>query len=292
MNTYPGGKAASGVYQQIINQIPPHQVYIEPFLGGGAILRIKRPAPIANIGIDIDALPIADFSDRIPNLQLIRANAIEWLSCQAYQPGTFIYLDPPYLLETRRQQRRIYRYELEASDHIAILDVITRLSGYCSIAISGYASSMYQEALYNWRMITFPAMTRGGKQATECLWMNYQEPLELHDYRFLGCNFRERERIKRKQNRWLNRLQTMPAGERYAMLSVIEQLRAADHARLSDVDIAKTNDVITRAPTPINDDAGSQWCSNAANGDAHRQISLGLAMVASIATNDVEIPPR
>jgi site-specific DNA-adenine methylase len=42
--TYPGGKNGSGVYQQIINQIPPHEIYVEPFLGGGAILRMKKPA--------------------------------------------------------------------------------------------------------------------------------------------------------------------------------------------------------------------------------------------------------
>lgn len=35
--TYFGGKAGSGTYQTIINQIPPHRVYIEPFVGGGAI---------------------------------------------------------------------------------------------------------------------------------------------------------------------------------------------------------------------------------------------------------------
>ena len=42
--TYPGGKNGAGVYQQIINLMPPHDVYIEPFLGGAAILRLKRPA--------------------------------------------------------------------------------------------------------------------------------------------------------------------------------------------------------------------------------------------------------
>ena len=51
--TYPGGKNAPGVYQTIINLMPPHAVYIEPFLGSGAILRLKRPARI-NIGIDTD----------------------------------------------------------------------------------------------------------------------------------------------------------------------------------------------------------------------------------------------
>jgi hypothetical protein len=34
--SYPGGKNGLGVYQAIINRMPPHQVYIEPFLGLGA----------------------------------------------------------------------------------------------------------------------------------------------------------------------------------------------------------------------------------------------------------------
>jgi hypothetical protein len=41
---YAGGKNGAGVYQTIINLMPPHDVYIEPFLGGGAIMRQKRPA--------------------------------------------------------------------------------------------------------------------------------------------------------------------------------------------------------------------------------------------------------
>lgn len=34
MPTYPGGKSGAGVYQTIINQMPPHQLYVEPFAGG------------------------------------------------------------------------------------------------------------------------------------------------------------------------------------------------------------------------------------------------------------------
>lgn len=60
--SYPGGKAGPGVYQQIINQMPPHDVYIEAFLGAGAIMRRKRPAGL-NIGIEADAGVIANFGD-------------------------------------------------------------------------------------------------------------------------------------------------------------------------------------------------------------------------------------
>ncbi len=53
--SYPGGKGKC--YQRLINLMPPHETYIESHLGGGAVLRNKRPAK-ANIGID------ADVSDR------------------------------------------------------------------------------------------------------------------------------------------------------------------------------------------------------------------------------------
>ena len=51
--TYFGGKAGSGTYQTIINQIPPHRTYIEPFVGGGAIWRNKLPATISLLN-DVD----------------------------------------------------------------------------------------------------------------------------------------------------------------------------------------------------------------------------------------------
>jgi hypothetical protein len=64
--------------------------------------------------------------------------------------------------------------------------------------------------------------------------MNYPEPQTLHDYRYLGENFRERERIKRKQIRWRRRLQDMDSSERYAMFSIIDQLSSI-HDENSDI---------------------------------------------------------
>ena len=60
--SYPGGKNGAGVYQKIISLMPPHDVYIEPFLGGGAVMRLKRPASL-NIGCDLSVSAIAAFRD-------------------------------------------------------------------------------------------------------------------------------------------------------------------------------------------------------------------------------------
>ncbi len=39
---YLGSKAASGVYQKIIAEMPPHDTYIETHLGGGAVM-LRKP---------------------------------------------------------------------------------------------------------------------------------------------------------------------------------------------------------------------------------------------------------
>lgn len=68
---YPGGKNGSGVYQTIINLMPPHKVYIEPFLGAGATMRMKRPA-VQNIGIDCDPDALKHFKACIASPDLVK----------------------------------------------------------------------------------------------------------------------------------------------------------------------------------------------------------------------------
>lgn len=224
-STYPGGKNGSGVYQTLINLMPPHRVYVEPFLGGGAIMRIKRPATVS-IGIDSDDDVIAMWcGDEVPGLTVFRYDALDYLNTD-FSADTLIYLDPPYLMSTRSCQRPLYRHEFgDEAQHAALLAIIKRLN--CMVMISGYYSDLYAKELNGWRTATFSAQTRGGTTATEWVWMNFPEPMELHDYRYLGSNFRQRERIKRKQSRWRECLRRMPSIERYAMLSVLEELRTA-----------------------------------------------------------------
>ncbi len=237
---YPGGKNGAGVYQTIINLMPPHEVYIEPFLGGGAIMRQKRPA-LLNIGLDLDAGVIARFDDATggtvisgdarSRFRFQHGDGLAFLRSYPFTGAELVYCDPPYMHETRGRTD-LYRYEMDDRQHAALLDIIKRLP--CRVMLSGYWTERYAAALQHWNSVTFEAMTRAGRIATEWLWFNFPEPVALHDYRYLGEDFRERERIKRKKQRWVTRLHTMPTLERRALLAAIgeawEQLAPAETA--------------------------------------------------------------
>ena len=225
--SYPGGKHGSGVYQQIINRIPPHDAYIEPFLGGGAIMRLKRPARVS-IGIDADPYVIKARQDLdTPNLTLLETDGIRYLEEMLIFPDSFVYCDPPYLMDTRSSGRVMYTHELSDEDHIRLLHAIIALD--CMIMISGYPNAMYDNALPSWHTHTFKTTNRGGGHVTEKLWMNYPQPHELHDYRYLGSNFRDRERLKRKKERWTARLRAMPDLERLMLAAAITETSDTGH---------------------------------------------------------------
>jgi hypothetical protein len=200
----------------------------------------KRPAA-CSIGIDSDAVLISDWRssrtviygdafEPLPGATFVKGDAISYL------PGlvatelrdnarVFVYADPPYLMETRKSKKRIYQHELSSiEEHEELLKMLKSLP--CMVALSGYWSSLYESSLQGWRSINFQARTRRST-ATEWLWMNYPEPVELHDYRYLGENFREREKINRQRKRWRARLERMSALQRYALLSSIAELGGA-----------------------------------------------------------------
>ena len=217
--TYPGGKGGAGVYQKLINEIPPHTTYLETHLGGGAILRHKRPAG-CQVGIDIDAEVIEAWNRNVPpDTELVCSDAVAFLEGFAFQDSEFVYADPPYVMETRRRGDAIYRHEYTKRQHVELLECLKELP--CMVMVSGYWSELYADTLDGWRAFSFEAQTRSGQMATEWAWMNYPECAELHDYRYLGDTFRERERIKRKRKRWVERLKTIPQLERQALLAAL-----------------------------------------------------------------------
>jgi hypothetical protein len=222
---YPGGKGGAGVYQTIINLMPPHDVFVDAFLGSGALMRHKRPAGL-NIGIDCDAEAIravtesgiAEPSDTRFRFEI--GDALAFLRSYRFAGRELVYCDPPYMHQTRGRPD-YYRFEMKDSQHAELLDILRGLP--CRVMISGYWTELYEARLTGWNATTFQAMTRAGRTATEWLWYNFPAPVVLHDYQFLGGDFRQRERIKRKKKRWTERLHRLPPLERQALLAAIEE---------------------------------------------------------------------
>lgn len=221
---YPGGKNAPGTYQQIINLIPPHDVFVEPFVGSGAVFINKRPADI-NVVNDINPRIAAEWEHyQLTDGKLIVHcdDAIE--VCNKYQAlrRSFVYLDPPYLYSTRRGgQRKIYLFEAGDEEYHEKL-ILWALEAKCMVLISGYDHYFYNQALSNWNTHSWQVRTRVG-YAIEKVWYNYPTPVILHDDSYLGRNFREREKIKLKRQRWINRFSSLDEPVRVSILSELNR---------------------------------------------------------------------
>lgn len=223
---YPGNKSADGVYHRIIGLMPPHDVYVEAFAGSGAIFRNKKPAA-RSVLIDMDA-DVAGYWRRqeLANVTVVHGDALRVLMDYPWTGRELVYADPPYVRAVRRSQLPIYRHEMTDAQHADLLTVLKCLP--CPVLLSGYRCDLYDAALASWQRFDFLASTHAGP-ALESVWLNY--PLQaLHDWRYLGRNFRERERIKRKQTRWRKRLASMPHLERAAMLDTLLELASSEPA--------------------------------------------------------------
>lgn len=220
---YDGGKGGAGVFQKIINLMPPHDVYIEAFVGGGNIFERKRPA-LASIVIDADAAVTDIWRARdIAACTVICGDAIEFLRSYQWKGGELVYCDPPYVLSSRRGGA-MYRHEMTDDQHRELLAVLAVLP--VPVILSGYRNAIYSDAVPDWNTIDFQAMTRRGV-ATETVWFNFPVPSVLHDLRYVGDNFRARERLKRKKSRWVARLAKMDPLERAVLLDALQAFNLA-----------------------------------------------------------------
>ncbi|MBN8676689.1 MAG: DNA adenine methylase [Chitinophagales bacterium] len=220
---YFGGKGAAGVVHRIINETPRHEVFVSGFLGHCAVMRHKRPAA-RNIGVEINPDVIQTWSraEYAPGwaasqkVEVLPASFLDLEAPEFLKPSTFVYLDPPYMHETRTSRHR-YPFELTDNEHRALLEKIKGLP--CMVALSCYDSGMYRAALEGWRKIKFPAQSRGGLR-TETLYMNYPAPAPdaLHDARYIGENFRQREKSKRRIETILRKVNRLSAEERAVLV--------------------------------------------------------------------------
>ncbi len=249
---YPGAK--NRLASWICSYIPPHQVYLEPYFGSGAVFFNKEPAKIETIndlhGEEVNYFKVirdkpeqlvsllqrtpyardeyeSSFSikevasdverarkfavrcwqgfgssnlykngfrtsqqkgsphttkewrelperllaasERLKNAQIENVPALELIN-RYNTEDVFIYVDPPYLLNTRK--RNLYYYELSNDEHMQLLSLLKSHKG--KILVSGYDNELYNDYLAGWNKIYKTNQVERGLVRTETLWMNYE----------------------------------------------------------------------------------------------------------------------
>lgn len=215
--TYPGRKAASGAWQKIISEIPKCSLFVDAMCGSGFVGSIVTGCQVVMNDIDksiIDriGLPAVNYEFRNEHYKNI---------IRRFDNGSrerVFYFDPPYKFSTRSYQKSIYKHDWTDRDHETFLQRMADMK--CPTMVSHYPCEMYDSVLKNWRKITYNSMTRAGVRE-ESLYMNYQQPVLLQCYQHVGENFTDRQRIKRKVERLVKRLQNEQPQERAAILSSI-----------------------------------------------------------------------
>lgn len=212
---FAGGK--NKCYQRLINLIPPHDIYVETHLGSGAVMRHKRPARYS-VGFERDPQVVEMWlRNGPPSFELVCGDVMSVLDVSRLGRTDFVYADPPYLPETRRRAR-VYRFDYCSEDHEALLTWLRSLS--CMVMVSGYRSALYDSELADWERTDFIAKTHAGVRV-ESVWMNYS-PVALHDARYVGDDFRQREKLRRLSTRWATRFGRLA---RLQQQCVLEQLQ-------------------------------------------------------------------
>jgi site-specific DNA-adenine methylase len=112
-------------------------------------------------------------AERLAGVELRCQDAVELIR-EFDGPGVLIYADPPYVHSTR-SARKIYDFEMDVDQHRRLLETIARCDA--TVAISGYANPLYDDALRGWRRFTFSMANNSGQtkvkqRRQEILWIN------------------------------------------------------------------------------------------------------------------------
>jgi DNA adenine methylase len=98
---------------------------------------------------------------------------------------TLHYVDPPYVPDTRSIKNKydlkyaggMYAHEMDEADHVALLQFVRGLAG--TVILSGYAHSLYDEALSDWHRVERKHLADGARARTEVLWINRAANVDL-----------------------------------------------------------------------------------------------------------------
>lgn len=122
----------------------------------------------------IEGLP--EVHARLQRVVILNDDALKVIR-QQDGPRTLLYLDPPYLHETRTV-KDAYEHEMTELDHRRLLEVLGSIEG--RFLLSGYPSALYSdfEKHFGWHRTEFQIDNKSSSSKTkekkiECAWRNY-----------------------------------------------------------------------------------------------------------------------
>lgn len=120
----------------------------------------------------------AELAERLRHVFVENLPALDIIDRYGADPTACLYVDPPYLAETRTSLN-CYRHEMHDEDsHRQLADALREAKA--AVVLSGYASPLYDEDLYaGWERIERQVVLRAGNgrtrrldNAVEVLWSN------------------------------------------------------------------------------------------------------------------------
>lgn len=113
---------------------------------------------------------IMQAAERLRGVQIENMPAVELMRRFNY-PNVLVYLDPPYMPDTRHGKQ--YRFEMfTEKSHAELLEAAKAHKG--PVLISGYETDLYNDMLQGWHKETTTCYSQVCSRKQEVLWMNFE----------------------------------------------------------------------------------------------------------------------
>lgn len=110
-------------------------------------------------------------AERLKTVQIENRPALDVIRRFNY-PNVFMYIDPPYVKDTRLSKRQQYKFEMTNAEHVDLLEELKRTEA--KVMISGYESELYNDLLTGWEKVYLRSNRESGKATQEVIWMNFK----------------------------------------------------------------------------------------------------------------------
>lgn len=138
-------------------------------------MREGKPGDINAWKTALEGLPV--LGERLQEIFIFNKPALDVIKSFS-NANTLLYLDPPYLQETRVSKNAYTAHEMDTDDHIQLAGILNKFHG--KVILSGYASPLYNRLYKGWKVCKRKVANHSSQQKTkqtktEIIWKNFDK---------------------------------------------------------------------------------------------------------------------